>query len=57
MEKRSRNTLIIIIIIARYKVFVSTRADKSTRLLLFCEFVSRPAPDPQPQRNDSFAQL
>ena len=27
--------------VARYKVLVCTRADKSTRLLLFCEFVSR----------------
>ena len=27
--------------VAIYKVLVCTRADKSTRLLLFCEFVSR----------------
>ena len=27
--------------VARYKVLVCTRADKSTMLLLFCKFVSR----------------
>ena len=27
--------------VARYKVLVCTRADKSTRLLLLCEFISR----------------